>query len=276
MRRALKVIITLVTVGFLIGQIWRRPSWTWDDDFWYSAPVYLPWTGLLAVFNWFIATIQWKILQPQLTFRQSINQLLSGHFAGLHTPLKVGDAWARSGEGVSRHRGMEAFATHAFLLAAIGLVASVLILLRPVAEIRPYLPLLVCATILIISALFVFTSRVLRWSSFKFFQVGACSIARVIIFELAAALLFQWADPEIIWHQWLVPISVVYAGGSLIPIGSFFDFALRASLMQLFFPSIIVSVGFVTAVFFIHSAIHSYLPALIGGWQWWRNRPLHL
>jgi len=200
-----------------------------------------------------------------------------GHFAGMHTPLKLGDAYVRSQEGADRGRGVEAFITHLMLLGAMGALAAVHLLWQP-----RFIPRLeqvwALATELMVGGvgifhliLFGYLVRKRGWTKQLILRCYGWALVRVLAFEVAASVLFEWAHTGSGWLEWWPKIAMVYLLGSAVPIGSFFDFALRSSILVAGFPSAEQGAALVAFVFFIHSVLHSYLPALVGGWLWWRK-----
>lgn len=244
---------------------------------------------MLVLFNWLAATLQWIRLQPSLSFGTSLREILMGHFAGMHTPLKLGDAWVRSREGADRRRGVEAFITHLMLLGAMGVVAAVHIAWQPAFLPRPdqvsgsmswlntflnpriILGIILGSVVAFHFFLFLHLVRKRGWATKLIFVVYGLALSRVLAFEVAASILFEWAYPGSHWSDWWPVIATVYLLGSVVPIGSFFDFALRSSILVAGYQFAVQGAALPAFVFFIHSVLHSYVPALVGGWLWWRK-----
>lgn len=268
-----KVVITLGSLIYIGVQINRYGDWNTDQLQVFSHIVVWVIALGLVLPNWILEAAKWSILLRE-TFRFSLmGEILTGHFAGISTPLKAGDYWYRA-KG-SRERFISVTFANYSLIGALLISGSLC------AWINVSRFAWILTALSAIGLVIYFSAH--AWKMGKLKDLSAhvpsvevrlkllvLSLLRVLTFSLSISLLLDSVITEFTFWDIFTKVCVIYALTAVLPIIQLMDFTVRSGVAIWVFGHGVDPL-LIAIVYFLHSLLHSYIPALIGGVRWWRR-----
>lgn len=274
--RIAKVVITLGSLIYIGVQFDGMSSFT-NVGAWMNDHLLLVLLSLFfAIPNWSLEALKWTAITDGRFSFTKIKEVLIGHFAGLSTPFKTGDYWYRGSHQFrndpSRLLGV-LISNYATVLALLVAGAAV-VFTWPFSIKWILIPAALLAIVVYFYAHRSSALTFLPWESQPIklrLQLFAISCVRILVFSIALTVLLDTVIANRSTFEIFGAVMVIYGLSSVLPLIQLLDFTVRSGVAIWVFGDAGSPVE-IFFIYFIHSVFQNFIPALFGGFWWWKSK----